>query len=203
VSEYTKLSEHHNQHARSFSHVIVSSVAFTSPSPSIPSLAQGGTLDPCTNSIVQYVSTHSRSNTSALSRVVCLYAGYPYNCYCILPNAVCRPHLGHTYCLSCVEKLIDDIDETSTCPECRNDFEFEDIRPLYLKPTNNSSETQTSPRHSSASDQEGYIKQAKHIARRLQKLNANSPAESVKNAADVIEQVAMIQCKAAQACPLT
>jgi hypothetical protein len=113
-------------------------------------------------------------------------------------------HLGHTYCSSCVEKLIDDIDETSTCPECRNDFEFEDIRPLYLKPSNNSSGSQTSSRHdSAASDQDGYIKQANHIARRLQRLNTKSPAESVKIAADVIEQVATVQCKAAQARPLT
>lgn len=113
-------------------------------------------------------------------------------------------HLGHTYCSSCVEKLIDDIDETSTCPECRNDFELIEIRPLYLKPSKNSSGTQTSSRHDdSASDQDGYIKQANHIARRLQRLNTKSPSESVKNAADVIEQVATIQCKAAQACPLT
>lgn len=113
----------------------------------------------------------------------------------------CCCHLGHTYCSSCVEKLIDDIDETSTCPECRNDFEFEDIRPLYLKPSNHTSGSQTSSRHDSTSDQDGYIKQAKHIARRLQRLNTNSPAESVKNAADVIEQVATIQCKPAQAPP--
>jgi len=111
-----------------------------------------------------------------------------------------RCHLGHTYCSSCVERLIDDNDEPSTCPECRNDFEFDDIRPLYLKPSINSSRSQTSSRHDSASDQDGYIKQAKHIARRLQKLNAKSPAESVKNAVDVIEQVATIRCKAAQAC---
>jgi len=125
-------------------------------------------------------------------------------CYSILPNAVVSVHLGHTYCSSCVEKLIDDIDETPTCPECRNDFEFEDIRPLYLKPSNNSSGSQTSSsKHDSASDQDGYIKQAKHIARRLERLNTKSPAESVKNAADVIEQVATVQCKAAQARPLT
>jgi hypothetical protein len=124
-------------------------------------------------------------------------------CYSILPNAVCCSHPGHTYCSSCVEKLIDDIDETSTCPECRNDFEFEDIRPLFLKPSNSSSGSQPPSRHDSTSDQDGYIKQAKHIARRLQRLNTKSPSESVKNAADVIEQVATIQCKAAQACPLT
>lgn len=119
------------------------------------------------------------------------------------PRRCC--HLGHTYCSSCVEKLVDDdIDETSTCPECRTDFDFEDIRPLYLKPSTNTSGSQTSSRHdSSSADQEGYIKQAKHIARRLQRLNTKSPAESVKNAADVIEQVATVQCKAAQACPLT
>ena len=154
----------------------------------------------CSTSIVQYVSTHSHSNVFALSRVVCFDAGYP----CVFLHFTqrrCCCHLGHTYCSSCVEKLIDDIDETSTCPECRNDFEFEDIRPLYLKPSNHTSGSQTTSRHDSTSDEDGYIKQAKHIARRLQRLNTKSPAESVKNAADVIEQVATIQCKAAQAHP--
>ena len=162
------------------------------------------------------VSTHVRPRLPNMSQLI-LIRTHPlspvwYVSTQDIPNLLlhftqpCRCcHLGHTYCSSCVEKLIDDIDETSTCPECRNDFEFEDIRPLYLKPSNNSSGSQTSSesRHDSASDQDGYIKQAKHIARRLQKLNTKSPAESVKNAADVIEQVATIQCKAAQACPLT
>jgi hypothetical protein len=91
----------------------------------------------------------------------------------------------------------------SACPQCRNNFEFKDIRPLHLKPSNNSSGSQTSSRHDSASDQDGYIKQAKYIARSLKKLHYNYPAESLINAADVIEQVTTIQCKVAQACPLT
>lgn len=121
-----------------------------------------------------------------------------------LPNALIGGHLGHTYCSSCVEKLIDEVDELSTCPECRSDFKPEDVRRLFIKPSSNGSGSQRSSRNDSESpcNQDGFIKQAKHIARRLQRLNAKSPADSVKNAADVIEQVATIQCKAAQACPL-
>ena len=46
-------------------------------------------------------------------------------------------------------------------------------------------------------DQEGFIRQAKHIAQRVGKMNANTPAQSVKIAADVIELVATIQCREA------
>ncbi|KAH9995497.1 hypothetical protein BJV77DRAFT_222342 [Russula vinacea] len=81
---------------------------------------------------------------------------------------------GHTYCSSCVEKLIDEALDEATCPECRYEFEFDDVRRLFIKPS------------------------AKHIARRLQKLNAESSSQSVKTAADVIEHVATIQCKEAQ-----
>jgi hypothetical protein len=161
-------------------------------------------------------STHVRPRLSNMSQLI-LIRTHPLSPVWYVPAQDIRillihftqrrrcSHLGHTYCSSCVEKLVDDdIDETSTCPECRTDFEFEDIRPLYLKPSNNSSGSQTSSRHdSSSADQDGYIKQANHIARRLQRLNTKSPAESVKNAADVIEQVATIQCKAAQVCPLS
>jgi predicted amidophosphoribosyltransferase len=105
---------------------------------------------------------------------------------------------GHTYCSSCVDKLIDD---APTCPECRYEFEFDEVRRLFIKPSasNNSSGSQAASR---SDDQDGFIKQAKHIARRLQKLNATSSAQSVKTAADVIEHVAIIQCKEAQARPL-
>ncbi|KAF8475173.1 hypothetical protein DFH94DRAFT_114831 [Russula ochroleuca] len=101
---------------------------------------------------------------------------------------------GHTYCSSCVDKLIDD---APTCPECRYEFEFDEVRRLFIKPSasNNSSGSQAASR---SDDQDGFIKQAKHIARRLQKLNATSSAQSVKTAADVIEHVAIIQCKEAQ-----
>lgn len=111
--------------------------------------------------------------------------------------------IGHTYCSSCTEKLID---EAPTCPECRDEFESYDVRRVFVKPSannnNNCSGSQTTSTHESPRDQEGFIRQAKHIARRLGKMNADTPAQSVKTAADVIEQVAIIQCREAQARPL-
>lgn len=120
---------------------------------------------------------------------------------CGMSNEMCSISLsftGHTYCSSCVEKLID---EAPTCPECRYEFEDDEVRRLFVKPSasNASSGSQTASR---SDDQDGFIKQAKHIARRLQKLNAKSSSQSVKTAADVIEHVATIQCKEAQARPL-
>jgi hypothetical protein len=105
---------------------------------------------------------------------------------------------GHTYCFSCVEKLID---EFPTCPECRQEFDFEDVRRLFVKPSasNNSSGSQLASTGCDPRAEEGFVKQAKHIARRLRKINANSSAQSVKIAADVIEDVATVQCKEAQA----
>jgi len=110
-------------------------------------------------------------------------------------------HLGHTYCWSCVERTLDD-DDVSTCPECRQEFELDDVRRLFIKPSacNNTSGSQTSPsRHDATAEEEGFIRQAKHIAARLRKINAKSPAQSVKHAADVIEHVATVQCKEALA----
>jgi hypothetical protein len=114
------------------------------------------------------------------------------------------PSTGHTYCSSCVEKLIYEAqDEAPTCPECRHEFELDDVRRLFIKPSasSNSSGSQTTPRCETPGDQDGFIRQAKHIARRLQKIDAKSSAQSVKTAADVIEHVATIQCKEAQASP--
>ena len=111
------------------------------------------------------------------------------------------PPIGHTYCSTCTEKLTDN--EAPACPECRDKFESKDVRRVFIKPSssNNSSGSQTSLTRESLGDQEGFIKQANHIARRLRQLDAETPARSVTIAADVIEQVATIQCKKAQACP--
>ena len=110
------------------------------------------------------------------------------------------PPTGHTYCSSCTEKLTN---EAPACPECRDKFESKDVRRVFIKPStsNNGSGSQTTSTREPPGDQEGFIKQANHIARRLRQLNAETPARSVIVAADVIEQVATIQCKKAQACP--
>ncbi|KAH9995439.1 hypothetical protein BJV74DRAFT_830097 [Russula compacta] len=107
---------------------------------------------------------------------------------------------GHTYCSSCVEKLFKPPSAASACPECRDEFKFADVRRLFIKPSvSNSNDSSGSQVASSGHDRPaGFIKQAKHIARRLQKLNAESPAQSVKHAADVIEGIATIQCQEAQ-----
>lgn len=107
--------------------------------------------------------------------------------------------VGHTYCSSCVEKLINDF---PTCPECRQEFEFEDVRRLFITPStsNDSSGSQpTSSGRDLRAEEEGYIRHAKHIAKRLRKMDAESSAQSVKIAADVIGEVATVQCREAQA----
>ena len=106
--------------------------------------------------------------------------------------------IGHTYCSSCTDKLTD---EAPTCPECREEFESDEVRRIFIKPSasNNSFGSQTISTRESPGDQEGFIRQAKHIARRVGKMNANTRAQSVKIAADVIEPVATIQCREAQA----
>jgi hypothetical protein len=110
--------------------------------------------------------------------------------HCMLSSA------GHTYCASCVEQLLEMAVDISTCPECRYEFEFDDVRRLFIKPSARSNNPATQ-----STEDEGFIKQAKHIAERLGKINAESPSQSVKNAVDVIEHVATIQCKEAQARP--
>ena len=107
--------------------------------------------------------------------------------------------VGHTYCSSCVEKLINDF---PTCPECRQEFEFEDVRRLFITPStgnNHSGSQPVSPGRDLRAEEEGYIKHAKHIAKRLRKMDAESSAQSVKIAADVIGDVATVQCREAQA----
>ena len=107
--------------------------------------------------------------------------------------------VGHTYCSSCVEKLINDF---PTCPECRQEFELEEVRRLFITPStnNNCSGSQPVPPGSGlGAEEEGYIRHAKHIAKRLRKMDAESSAQSVKIAADVIGDVATVQCREAQA----
>ena len=119
-------------------------------------------------------------------------------CFCAA-QVLCRQRTEtRAPALSCTEKLTN---ETSTCPECRDEFESDNIRQVFIMPSvnNNSSGSQTTSTHESSGDQKGFIRQAKHIARCLGKTNASTRAESVKTAADVIEQVATIQCREAQA----
>ena len=107
--------------------------------------------------------------------------------------------VGHTYCFSCIEKIIDDF---PTCPECRQEFELEDIRRLFITPStsnNRSGSLPVSPGRGPGAEEEGYIRHAKHIAKRLRKMDAESSAQSVRIAADVIGDVATVQCREAQA----
>ena len=130
----------------------------------------------------------------------CGKSSHRMSVYLILRTQCCHPcHIiGHTYCSSCTDKLTD---EVPTCPECREEFESDEVRRIFIKPSasNNSFGSQTISMRESPGDQEGFIRQAKHIARRVGKMNANTRAQSVKIAADVIEPVATIQCREAQA----
>lgn len=109
---------------------------------------------------------------------------------------------GHTYCSSCVEQLINTphfgADDVLRCPECRHPFEPKHVRRLFITPStsNNKSATQTTP--SGSAEEDGFIKQATHIANRLQKIDADTPAQSLKTAVDIMEHVATIQNKRAQ-----
>ena len=104
--------------------------------------------------------------------------------------------VGHTYCSSCVDKLIDD---SSTCPECRQGFVFFEVRRLFINPSTSSGSQPASTGGGPQAEEEGFIRQANHIAKRLRKINGKSSAQSVQIAADVIEDVATVQCKEAQA----
>ncbi len=105
--------------------------------------------------------------------------------------------VGHTYCSSCVDKLIDD-SPTGTCPECRQGFVFLEVRRLFINPSTTSG-SQPASTGGGPQAEEGFIRQANHIAKRLRKINGKSSAQSVQIAADVIEDVATVQCKEAQA----
>jgi hypothetical protein len=116
---------------------------------------------------------------------------------------------GHTYCLSCIDGLIGRPyaeDDLSRCPECRQRFQLDDIRRLFIhsRTTNNNLATQASSSGVYTSiEAQGFVKQATYIAKRLRKMKAESPVATIKRAVDVIEHVATIQCKEAQVCPRT
>ncbi|KAI0255955.1 hypothetical protein BJV78DRAFT_585302 [Lactifluus subvellereus] len=112
--------------------------------------------------------------------------------------------VGHTYCWSCIDELIERPyaeDDISRCPECRQGFEVDDVRRLFINPCarNNNSAPQATPSGVNSSvEEQGFVKQATYIAKRLRKMDAESPVQSVKRAVDIIEHVATIQCKEAQ-----
>ena len=102
---------------------------------------------------------------------------------------------GHTYCSSCVEQVIKT--HVLKCPECRHDFEPKHVRRIYITPTsNNRSATQAAP--SGSLEEDGFIKQATHIANRLKKMDPDTPAQSLRTAVEIMEHVATIQSERAQ-----
>ena len=101
---------------------------------------------------------------------------------------------GHTYCTSCIQQLIDT--DTLKCPECRQDFDPGDVRRLYITPSSANDRSVVHATPDSAED--GFIKQATHIANRLKRMNSDTPAQSLKIAVDIMEDVATIQSERAQ-----
>jgi len=71
------------------------------------------------------------------------------------------------------------------------------VRRLFIMPPTSNNEVATKASPGSA-EEDGFIKQATHIANRLGKIDADTPAQSLKNAVDVMEHVATIQSKRAQ-----
>lgn len=101
---------------------------------------------------------------------------------------------GHVYCSSCIGQIIQT--EVLKCPECRLDFESKHVRRLFITSTGNDrSAVQATP---SPIEEDGFIKQATHIATRLRKMDPDTPAQSLKTAVDIMEHVATIQSKTAQ-----
>jgi hypothetical protein len=101
---------------------------------------------------------------------------------------------GHTYCASCIQQLIDT--EVLKCPECRQEFDPDDVRRLFITPSTANDRSVAQATLDSAED--GFIKQATHIANRLKRMNSDTPAQSLKNAVDIMENVATIQSERAQ-----
>ncbi|KAI9458188.1 hypothetical protein BJY52DRAFT_440424 [Lactarius psammicola] len=84
------------------------------------------------------------------------------------------------------------------CPECRHDFIPTHVRRLFITPPTGNNKSAAHATAAGSAEEEGFIKQATHIASRLKKMNADTPAQSVKIAIEVMEQVATIQSKRAQ-----
>lgn len=102
---------------------------------------------------------------------------------------------GHTYCSSCIEQIIQT--QVLKCPECRHDFEPGDVRRLFITPSTGNDRSATQPTPGSV-EEDGFIKQATHIASRLRKMDFDTPAQSLKAAVDIMENVATIQSERAQ-----
>ncbi|KAI9440631.1 hypothetical protein H4582DRAFT_2074416 [Lactarius indigo] len=105
-------------------------------------------------------------------------------------------HCGHTYCSSCVEQVIRT--RVLKCPECRHDFVPGDVRRLFITPSTSNGKAAGQATLSDSAEEDGFIKQATHIASRLKKMDANSSAQSLKFAVEIMEDVATIQSKRAQ-----
>ncbi|KAH9000394.1 hypothetical protein EDB92DRAFT_497778 [Lactarius akahatsu] len=105
-------------------------------------------------------------------------------------------HCGHTYCSSCVERVI--MTRVLKCPECRHDFVRGDVRRLFITPSTSNDKLAGQATLSDSAEEDGFIKQATHIASRLKKMDANSSPQTLKFAVEIIENVATIQSKRAQ-----
>jgi len=103
---------------------------------------------------------------------------------------------GHTYCSSCVEQVIQT--RVLKCPECRHNFEPKHVRRLYITPSTSNDKSAAQATPSDSAEEDGFIRQATHIASRLKKMDADTPAQSLKIAVEIMEHVATIQSKRAQ-----
>ncbi|KAH9004802.1 hypothetical protein EDB86DRAFT_1990438 [Lactarius hatsudake] len=105
-------------------------------------------------------------------------------------------HCGHTYCSSCVERVI--MTRVLKCPECRHDFVREDVRRLFVTPSTSNDKSAGQATLSDSAEEDGFIRQATHIASRLKKMDANSSPQTLRFAVEIMEDVATIQSKRAQ-----
>jgi hypothetical protein len=101
---------------------------------------------------------------------------------------------GHVYCSSCIEQIIHT--DVLKCPECRLSFESRHVRRIFITSTGN--DRSAAQATLGSVEEDGFIKQATHIATRLKKMDLNTPAQSLKTAVDIMEHVATIQSKTAQ-----
>jgi hypothetical protein len=103
-------------------------------------------------------------------------------------------YCGHVYCSSCIEQIIHT--NVLKCPECRLGFESRHVRRIFITSTSN--DRSTAQAILGSVEEDGFIKQATHIATRLGKMDRDTPAQSLKIAVDIMEHVATIQSKTAQ-----
>ncbi|KAN0130891.1 hypothetical protein V8E53_011269 [Lactarius tabidus] len=103
-------------------------------------------------------------------------------------------YCGHVYCSSCIEQIIHT--DVLKCPECRLSFESRHVRRIFITSTGN--DRSAAQATLGSVEEDGFIKQATHIATQLKKMDLNTPAQSLKTAVDIMEHVATIQSKTAQ-----